>query len=287
MKIGICTAGSANMKIYLLFIFIISFLATNANANVIGNDFLSADTGVRALAMGSAYTAVANDSNSIFYNAAGLGEIKSAALLTSYGNVFGMASKTHASLVVPVGGGAIGIGYIGLKVRDIVRTDDAGTVQGSFSYGDTAYLLGYGLNTGVDWLSLGIVGKYLVKECNGNVKRGLGIDISSLIITDIMNIGISIHDINKTAIGNDVYSSRIRAGMAIKPMKNVIVSTDYYEGSMSYGAEVSVIQEVSFQVGYVNDMVTMGCGLSVDSIKINVAYSKHDLGDSLKAEIGF
>lgn len=274
------------MKQLLIILSTFILISGTARANVISNDFLSADLGARATAMGSSFGAVANDPTAIFYNAAGLSEQRHFAFLTSYGSVYGMAGRTQLAMALPLAVGSMGFGYVSMKASDLLRTDNAGNVQGSFSYGESAYLASYSFQPGVNWLNLGLTGKYIVKECGDSRLSGLGADISVLVGNDWVKTGLTLQDVNNTPIGNDNYTRQIRLAVSVKPMNDLLLSCDRYADQYSFGAAFNVFSMAQIQAGVGNQGLTLGCSVLVEGININAAYKKHELGDSLMLELG-
>ena len=76
-------------------------------------DPLSIGVGARALGMGKAYVAVAEDSDTIFTNPAGLGEIDNFQFTSMSGKIMEEVNYTLFGGVYPIGNKqAIGIGYV-------------------------------------------------------------------------------------------------------------------------------------------------------------------------------
>ena len=63
------------MKKILILIYVL-YLVTNLSAGRYAGDFMVIGTGVRAAGMGGAFAAVADDGSSIYWNPAGLSQIK-------------------------------------------------------------------------------------------------------------------------------------------------------------------------------------------------------------------
>lgn len=88
--------------------------------------FLKIGVGVRATAMGEAFTALADDGTALYWNPPGLTQLKTKGFSTTYNSWFEEIKQGYLSLVFPSLKGATGIGtnYV-----------DMGTFEGRDEYG--------------------------------------------------------------------------------------------------------------------------------------------------------
>ncbi|NNM32767.1 MAG: hypothetical protein HKO53_06855, partial [Gemmatimonadetes bacterium] len=103
-------------------------LANPAEATKYAGEFMADGGGARALAMGSAFVAVADDASATFWNPAGLLSVPHRQVLAMHSERFGdLVDRDFASYVQPIqlGGerGAIGFTIIRLGIDDIAFTD--------------------------------------------------------------------------------------------------------------------------------------------------------------------
>lgn len=106
-------------------------LAPNASATKFAGAFMADGGGARALGMGSAFVAVADDASATFWNPAGLVDLPSRQLLAMHSERFGdLVDRDFLSYVQPLRGergswrdGAFGVSVIHLAVDDIPFTD--------------------------------------------------------------------------------------------------------------------------------------------------------------------
>lgn len=102
-----------------------------ASATKYAGAFMENGGGARALAMGGAFTAVADDPSATFWNPAGLSGLRQRSVLVMHSERFGdLINRDFASYVQPVtwslfggGQGGLGISVIRLGVEDIPFTD--------------------------------------------------------------------------------------------------------------------------------------------------------------------
>lgn len=105
------------------------------------NTALDISAGARPVAMGGAFTALANDENALFYNAAGLALLDQAQLGSLFESHLGLASY---------GSAAVGLRNLGLALRffslgSVEARDAQDNVSGSFDYSNIAMTLGSGV----------------------------------------------------------------------------------------------------------------------------------------------
>lgn len=146
-------------------------------------DPLSIGVGARAMGMGKAYTAVAEESDAIFTNPAGLGEIDSFQFTSMSTKILEDVHYTVLGGVYPLGErSALGIGYAAAQVSDIDILDARGDYIKKSNFGNSVFLASYGRKL-TEKLSLGLNLKYFSQQANelgdGN-GTGLNLDIGFL-----------------------------------------------------------------------------------------------------------
>lgn len=105
------------------------------------NTLFDISAGARPVAMGGAFTALANDENALLYNAAGLALLEGAYLGSLLENHLGLASY---------GSAAVGLRNLGVALRffslgSVEARDAQDNISGSFDYSNIAVTLGSGL----------------------------------------------------------------------------------------------------------------------------------------------
>lgn len=107
----------------ILLLLSLSLIGYSEAATVVNRDFLSVGQGARADAMGEAYSAVADDPSAIFWNAAGLTQLPSDEITTSFANRFdGLASEAQLHYARRGRTGMWGFAYAGSYVKNIPIT---------------------------------------------------------------------------------------------------------------------------------------------------------------------
>ena len=153
------------MKNFNLKIFIVAFLlvfkpvvglAQNETGGWGGlSDIFDLPVGARAMAMGGANVATADDPFALYWNPAALENVLHTGIGLYYTNLplgtnYNYIALTYPSLFL----GTFSIGYMGIGTGDIPMSDDDATQLGPEDYGRSLFMLGYGYRL-FDWLSLG------------------------------------------------------------------------------------------------------------------------------------
>lgn len=189
-------------------------------------EFLRIGVGARALGMGGAFTALADDASAAYWNPAGLAGMGSPELLFMHAEQFGdLATHDFFGYVQPLSNvdsrseGTIGFAAIRFGVDDIILTRDAfndrnnngrpdpGEVDTSlFRKGsDTEWgvLFSYARPVG-DWGTLGGNLKVVRQALLRNTSFGMGVDLGLLITAwRHMILGVRLADITTTQISWD------------------------------------------------------------------------------------
>lgn len=177
-------------------------------------EFLSEGVGARALAMGGAYVAVADDATANYWNPAGLSLLGGPEIGVTHVSMFDDLAKYDAlTLSMPVGRGfGLGLSWIRLGIDGIPRygqlqgtslerTGQAhpewrstGQAEGFFDDTEQAYIFSFGKRLDFDvflgggltpvvfpiQLSFGASGKYLSQSLDDKTATGQGIDLGLL-----------------------------------------------------------------------------------------------------------
>ena len=143
------------LKLFILVFFIL--LSANSsfgqgNAGQPG-EFLRWGCGARSLAMGRAFTAVADDPTAIYWNPAGLGQLDQISFSTMFSNLYYGTNYYYFAGAVPLNSfpssvlnTTFGLGYVGLKTDDFEGRDEFNQATGSFSNSQSAFFIAAATN---------------------------------------------------------------------------------------------------------------------------------------------
>jgi len=249
------------------FIILASCIFSFEPAFALTADPMDLSVGARSLGMGKAYVAVAEDSETVFVNPAGLGAISSLKLGSMYTSLFNDdISYAVLSCAYPLDkdSGTLGAGLINQSVSGIKLLDVTGTVESTGSYGSQVFFISHGLNLskkflpGMKELYGGYTIKYFIQSAAGSGTSGM----------------------NGNGLSADI-------GLLYKPkgfmsygltLQNILAGTITYQS----GAEDSIgsAAKVGTKVSVMGDTLDGGAILQSDS-KLDVALDA-DMGISYK-----
>lgn len=213
-------------------------LPASLHAEKYAGEFLRLGAGARALGMGGAFVALADDASAVYWNPAGLAGMAGREVLLMHAEQFGsLVNYDFASFATPLGNGGehpsgLGIGLIRLGVDDIPITEeayldvgvdgvdgtnDAGEHDGDYDFGEPidpsrfrydsdvemALFASYGRGLS-DRFWLGGTLKLLRQELLTNSSFGIGADLAAIYFPrPDLSLGVRLADITTTQISWD------------------------------------------------------------------------------------
>lgn len=225
--------------VFLVNIVIFSQLAvTGTGIGKYAGEFLSIGVGGRALALGGAYSAIANDVNSIYWNPAGLARINYPQISLMHTEQFGgLVNYDYAGIAFPFYSNAsVGLGIIRLGIDGIADTRYALIDENGngifdenerldkdkityFNAVDYAFYLSYSQKHS-DLLSYGANIKFIRRDMSVGNALGIGIDLG-IQFSPYQNLlfGINLQDATTTLVAwnngtNELISPTIKVGTA-------------------------------------------------------------------------
>lgn len=266
-------------------------MSTIAHAGRYAGDFMLIGPGVRAVGMGSAFTAVADDGSATFWNGAGLAQLERANLEFMHAFLYeNLAAYDFLSFSLPLPAKTtIGISYTQLVIDDIpvydekwlvynvdIRSSDVdlqltGDPDGYFRSRDQVFKFVFSknitqvINLGWDLFELpieyygGAVFKYIKRNLYDYVGTGTGFDISFMVKTDF-------------ALLTDVdWLGKIKFGTNIQDIAGTAVSWDT---ASKHSDEVITGVRYGLAIDQPLDFINSNCIISVDWGEI-YDYKKH------------
>lgn len=173
--------------------------------------FLEIEVGSRAVGMGGAFVAVADDATAIFWNPAGLARLPRGEVILLHTQWLADLNFDFAAIALPLGGfGTFGASITSLTTEDMmVRTvlEPEGTGE-KFSMGDLSVAISYAKSLS-DRFSIGFNAKYIRQNIWHMSASSFAIDIGTIFTTQFndMKIGMSISNFGaKMRLeGNDTF----------------------------------------------------------------------------------
>lgn len=156
--------------------------------------FLKLGVGARAMSMGGAYVALANDGSALYWNPAGMTASSKATVLVSHNDWMLDIAHDFVGITLPARQGeAIGLAITSLTMGDQpVRTlADPDPADHGLVYGvmDLAVSVGYARQV-TDRLSIGLSGKYIGLTAYNEHAQTYAVDMGSILETDYHGLKI-------------------------------------------------------------------------------------------------
>ncbi|HAI86896.1 MAG TPA: hypothetical protein DCL63_07895 [Firmicutes bacterium] len=250
--------------------------------------------GARALGMGGAHIAVAEDASTVYYNPAGLALIDGRSVTSMYTNQFGAVGYLSLGYAQK----NVGIGLLTLNASGIEQTDEFADVTGVFGMTDMTIMAAYG-RTVIDNLSVGGTLKYYSQTMPESSGKGITGDVG--VLYRLADGKVSAGAVARNVLGSVKYSGGATdafdrswgVGIAIRPMRALLIAADAVIGegfSARAGAEyrlglVALRAGAAFGSGQTS--MTAGAGFALANFKIDYAYQTHSvLPDSHKLSLG-
>jgi long-subunit fatty acid transport protein len=172
--------GAGIQLLILLLTFAGPALAANKSAGTTAAPFLKIGGGARPAALGNAFTAVADDVNTIAFNPAGLGTLTRPQFTALHTQWFQASNFEFVAGAMPTDYGVFGVGFRSLVIDKIDRrSGDTDVADGTFDSNDSAYTLSYGKKF-TDALSLGINATYIRQELDSESASAMAGDLGLL-----------------------------------------------------------------------------------------------------------
>ncbi len=260
--------------------------------------------GNRALAMGGAFAAVADDASAPLYNPAGLGLIARKELQASQTTLFGLGfEEQYAAFALPSWRwGNAGLTWRRFAVDGIEPRDARGFPgAGSLENSETELGLGYGRRLADGHLAIGGLVKLQHHALAGLSATGVGLDLG-LWARPLALAGAGGGAAGRLAVGLAVRNALepelqldqdpvpdptgLRAGVAwqavASPGWRLVLAADLektrgMDQRLHLGAECRVLDVLALRVGHAEERLTAGAGLSWRGLGVDYQYEDHPL----------
>ncbi len=197
--------------------------------------FLSIPVGARAVGMGGAFVAVANDASAMYWNPAGMARLGQSEAVFSHAAWIADMSFNYGGVVVPLDFGTVGVSFTSLSMGEMERTTENqpdGTGQ-FFTAGSFAVGVSYARAL-TDWFSIGGTAKYVNEHIWNSGATGIGVDVGTLFTTPFTGVkfgaGISNFGQKMQITGDDLIVQKdISSNHGNNPNVNANLSTDQFD----------------------------------------------------------
>lgn len=286
------------MKIVLLIILFFIFSSMSLAGEPTGGyatSFLDWGAGARAISLGKAFTAIANDGSAIYWNPAGLVQLSTREFSVMHGLIFEDRSQNFIEFTYPISSFALSAGWLRFGVNDIQERSTEGELLGKFDDSENLFMIGSGYNVlsqPIYKLHLGITAKYFYHSLHNYRAVGYGVDLGALSyfhftgLVERIGIGVTVHNLgaklkwNTESKHEDHVPTIFRLGTAVYikslPFKMVIDLEKKEDQDPRFHAGVEYwIRMLALRAGLNHDRITAGAGfvLKVSSVGFILDYA--------------
>ena len=180
---------------HLLWILLSVVLPAGAHAGDVGEAgalFLRAGMGARAAGVGEAFTAVAEDASSIYWNPGAMSAVLGTNLLFMHNEFFQSIRLEQAALTHETDFGTFGLSFTGLYMGEMDRYEDTPSAVplGTFSAYDVSFAIGYSRYL-LPNLSAGITAKWIYENIDESTAKGYAFDAGLYHISRLRGVKFS------------------------------------------------------------------------------------------------
>lgn len=254
--------------------------------------------GARAAGLGGAFTGISDDATAIFYNPAGLANLKMIEINAYYDKWFMDTFLSYACFGIPVGYGSIGAMFLYTSYGKFEERDEYGlstnTTLEPFSLKGA---IGYGFPVRDGRFSLGLSIKFDSFILDDYSKTSLLFDLGlKMNISDLFFMGLAVQNLSyenidnlnlKLGLGADVFNNQGNSLRIVFDIKDSLL----YGFSYTLGSELKLFKILSIRGGYnINNSnsilgnlagLSIGAGVTIEKLSIDYAYSmRGDLGST-------
>lgn len=288
--------------------------AGSGSVGTSGGEFLKMGGDARGAAMGQAMTAAAEDASALYYNPAGLSQVRTrqgaatqgflyqdvAVSFAAYAHPVQPTVKPRRRFLRPSGLGTVAVGVLYLNAGGISEVDNTGVdTGGEFTPRDVAAIAGWG-STLTDYLDLGISLKYVDSRIQAAAKTG-SMDLGARLRLDVLGMPYTAALAARNIAGRLRYHEQsdplpldIRFGQMLRPIPQWALSLDLAfprdnDPYPAFGTELAVPVDKDFtgfaRLGYDGRVspgdldgiaaMTMGVGVAIKSWNIDYSWAPY------------
>lgn len=247
-----------------VFVVVIAFLMVPschlARALESGADFLNIAVGARPVGMGSAYTAVADDINAIYWNPAGLASLSKKEIGAMHSQWLLGSNYDFVGFGLPVRKGVLGFGISRLSQGDFESRAANRQSLGSFKAFDQSFSLAFGRPLG-ERSSFGVGVKFIQSRIGQDSASSFALDFGILhrVSNYPVSIGLAVQNLGpgmKFISQSDPLPLSITAGLAYRILPGMNMALDVkrlindQETVFNFGTEYQLLGAMALRSGY-------------------------------------
>jgi len=263
----------------ILFMMLVGTVYANGPGTT-GANFLKIGVGARAAAMGDAFTAVADDSTSLYWNPAGLAKMEKGQLSATYNMWFAGINQGYLGMGLPLSIGGVAAGCVNyIDMGDFDGRDEAGNPTGTFTASALNYQLGYANRVGEKFMwgiSAGLVQDTIADDIKSTYAANFGLLFET---SESLSLGLALQNIGGQ-LGGDPLPFLAKIGMAYT-WKSLLLAVDIAkptDNDLYYGAGIEwwIMDGIALRAGYktnqdIGEGLTAGLGFDKGKIRFDYA----------------
>ena len=301
--------------LFLIFLFIFFTIVGTTHAQKYTSEFLSIGVGARALSMGGAYVAIANDASSVYWNPAGLSQLKKREISFMHASRFnGLVHVNFLNFIFPGSNtNAFGISYFRMGIDDIPKSTkldqfEQPIIEGYMQDVEQALFLSFSRSVTNRFFWGGNI-KAIRQTIGSNSSLGFGFDFGALYrFNNNFALGVNLQDISGTYIfwdtgHKDVRSPTVKWGFALNSSvpflfgkatlainqnirfegqnnENNFALGEIAGSDFQFGGEFVFLNTLALRAGLERKNFTAGTGFRINFLEINYAFVSYDLGNT-------
>lgn len=257
-----------------------------------GASFLKIPVGARAVGMGNAYSAVANDVTALHWNPAALSRLRQKEISVMHAELFADTRYDFVGYGMPLGAGqyvnsrrsdggfdpmaannplsktsnwAMGVSAVYLSHGSLEGRDEAGAKTGDFAANDFAFHMGFSRKVS-ERSHFGMTMKTIRQAIDSQSATGVAGDLGFVTRLPRLAMGVSVLNLGPSMkFSNETYALplTLSVGTGYSLNGGFILSFDYRHrlsdnvSSLGLGGEFNLLSSFSLRAGYLNNLTSL------------------------------
>ncbi len=235
--------------------------------------FLNIGVGGRALGMGGAYTALADDANAVYWNAAGLSRLEKREFTASHAEMYESTRLDFLAYAHPLSQGTFAGALTYLSQGKIEGRDSLGRPTASYDASDAAVSFGYARK--LELADMGATVKYVRSHIGSAEAHGAAVDIGAKRAFEQISVGATLRNLGpglKFDNQRNDLPLRLALGAAYKLSGGHALAAEVVNGprgagtDVSFGGECQAVKNLYLRAGYTTQTAVTG-GTSFDAAR--------------------